>query len=286
MMPYSKLTGALLALDVRPGTFQLQLTASQTNETESGSMAPAAAAFWSGHGHLLSPPWFDMSSVLENWEDEYGQLPQEGSPELDVDLDNGKRVFVRQGVEIVLPLELFRTLISRSTAFSTGVAGTSNAALSGIRHLESEAASIPGQYTRLDTERFGNQGAVVLPLQELASWVAATAAAVELSTARQRLSWAAAASVSTAVGLSMELVERVATAHQARCAASAAAETGGLRWENPAELFFFPPPQPCTWGHHSGWKNSQGEAQVGPHVSQCTPSMLTLYPWIAVANQG
>jgi hypothetical protein len=157
MMPYSKLTGALLALDVRPGTFQLQLTASQTNETESGSMAPAAAALWSGHGHLLSPPWFDMSSVLENWEDEYGQLPQEGSPELDVDLDNGKRVFVRQGVEIVLPLELFRTLISRSTAFSTGVAGTSNAALSGIRHLESEAASIPGQYTRLDTERFGNK---------------------------------------------------------------------------------------------------------------------------------
>jgi hypothetical protein len=130
-------------------------------------MSPAAAAFWSTREHLLHPGK-DISEVFEDleaeWdEDEDGELPTEdGSPQLDPNLEECECQIVYQGINICLPLELFGD----------------SAALSDLRGPDKPGLdAAEGNHTRFGLERWGTAGHVVLPLHELASWSAAVAAA-------------------------------------------------------------------------------------------------------------
>ena len=277
--PHGPLTGTLLGTEAQPGTLELKLFASWANETETGSMNPAAAAFWSAHEERLAP-WAEMPEIVaeleEDWNEEDGQFPEADSPELDIDLEDGECEYVFQGVEILLPLGLFASLPDARE----------------MREGEPTSDEAQGEHTRFGEERWGTAGFIVLPLHEFSAWAAAAATAEKVAAARQRLSWAAAAfpaggGSSAAEGgdaaagvLCTDLVTRVAMAHQAHCDAASAAEAvaGGLAKpvedEPAAQNAFFPTPRPCSWEHTVGWKGSSGvvELQVPGEQQQQQPT--------------
>lgn len=230
----SPLTHSLLALKVRPGAWTIELSASWCNETERGTMSPAAAAFWSdcGRADLLRPGGFAVE--WSEWdEDQHGPLPQPGSPERDVesDLEYGECRCVREGIEIVFPQAMFED-------------PAKDPSLSEICSHDSKG--------------------LVLALDELTSWEIERAAAAAVLAARQRLSWAAACiELSEAHLLSFDLIEQVAMEHRAHCEHESS-QKKCLTIHEPAaaEDFFFPDPQPCTWEYTVGWKGSYGSVEV------------------------
>lgn len=240
----SAATRELLALEVRPGSWRLEFSASWLNETESGAMSLAAARFWSDWEHILQPG-YDVEEMreelLEEWdEEEAGPLPQVGSPEMDFCLEGDENQAVRQGVEIALPRAMF---------------ATAGATTSSNEQPESEGGG-------------GSSDTVTIKLEEVASWAVEVASAAEISGARQRLAWAAAAvadvPAASAVNLlSVDLIERVGKAHTLQCAAAAEGEQQLCvipDWDT--RDHFFPPPVPCTWEYCRGWKGSSGTAEL------------------------
>jgi hypothetical protein len=108
-------------------------------------------------------------------------------------------------------------------------------------------------------------GTVTIKLEEVASWAVEVAAAAEISAARQRLTWAAAAAAdvpaaSAASLLSLDLIEQVGVIH---CAAAAEREQRlCVISDCDASNHFFPPLSPCTWEYCTGWKGSSGTAEL------------------------
>jgi hypothetical protein len=168
------LTAALLTLEARTGTHELQFTASWANETETGSMSPAAATFWSTRADMLYPckDSFEVLEELESeWdEEEDGDLPIEDGElpsELDPNLEDGECDVVYQGINICLPLDLF----------------CDGAALTDARRLQPEPnGRTLGQrndHTRFQAVKLRAEHGVeyaMLPLQEFVSWSEAAVA--------------------------------------------------------------------------------------------------------------
>ena len=270
--PLSAATRALLALEVRPGSWRLEFSASWLNDTESGTMSRAAAYFWCEWDHMLSP-CCDMEEVreelLSDWnEGEDGPLPELDSPEMDLNLEGDENEAVRQDVEIALPRAMFvATTGAGETPRSGGGGGGGGGA-------SAETVSAPEPEVGSDEQPEGEgsssgsgSGTVTIKLEEVASWAVEVAAAAEISAARQRLAWAAAAAAdvpaASVVGLlSLDLIERVGvtTLH---CAAAAKGEQQlCVVSDCDTSDHFFPPPSPCTWEYCIGWKGSSGTAEL------------------------
>jgi hypothetical protein len=273
-------TRELLEMEVRPGNWRLEFYASWLNETESGTMSRDAAYFWSDWGHMLRPGC-DMEEVreelLSEWEEDQGPLPGMDSPEMEICLEGDSFAAVRQNVDITLPRAMF------ATTGTAGVTPCSGNAGSGETVLAHESAGGSDEQPEGANEGKGaNEGegegegggsgsrTVTIKLEEVASWMVELAAVAEISAARQRLAWAAAAAVevpvASAVGLlSLDLIERVGLAHTLQCAAAAAAESEQrlcVISDCDASDHFFPPQPPCTWEHCTGWKGSSGTAEL------------------------
>jgi hypothetical protein len=264
--PLSAATRALLALEVRPGSWRLEFSASWLNDTESGTICRAAAYFWCEWDPILSP-CCDMEEVreelLSDWnEAEDGPLPELDSPEMDLNLEGDENEAVRQDVEIALPRAMF---VAITGAGETPRSGSGGGGGGGGASAETVSAPEPEVGSDEQPEGEGSSGTVTIKLEEVASWAMEVAAAAEISAARQRLAWAAAAAAdvpaASVVGLlSLDLIERVGVTH---CAAAAKGEQQlCVVSDCDTSDHFFPPPSPCTWEYCIGWKGSSGTAEL------------------------
>ena len=264
-MPSSPLTDALLTLQVQPGTYSVDWTAKWVDETESGSMPPAAARFWSTHGleHLLRPGCFGVLEELQDeWDEEErgGPLPDADAPELDVSdvSDGGDCHCVFHGVRLSLPMGMFvddhhlsefRALEKTDRDNTEGHSGETTAP-----RIEPADRYSPGEPP---------VSSVYLSLAELVRWME-TQDVLATVAAEQRLSWALSAVERLSEGavsevLSIDLIAQVGLAHlRLRVSSCRDAELSTQR----PNSFFYPPHAACTWHYSVGWKGAYGISEL------------------------
>ena len=243
----------LMQLEVRPGSWQVELCAGWTNETSRGHMSPLASTFWATDGRKdLLQEGREVEDALENWdEDEHGPMPEPGAPELDIDLFADDRDRVMQDVQLALPTTMFAA--------------------------DSVAASLTTEWWWSDGGR--KEGcAIVVPLRDLVSWFSSTYEAA-VAAAKQRLALAAGSRTAGSVintWLSPDLVEHIGRVAQLTVPKSASGFTNQLTWlsgtavpsAGGSELrdwnrsISFPAPQPCTFEYTLGWKNSSTSSEI------------------------